>query len=374
MRNYAVCGDRLETSFLSKDIIQSLDLEGIKVNFGLIHTKEPEFKRHDPENEFMVWVKIKAFSCNYRDKSLILKAATNNLAKSFYIVGSEFVGEIVDLGTGVTELKLGDRVIGDGCYPHAKAEGIRPGLPTNNGSKEYQKFHQAKLVKIPPEMPDYVAAAFPIGGQTSYSMIRKLDLQPGENVLVTAAKSNTSIFTINALKKYDVNVYALTTSMQFADELKQMGVKELIKIDPQQSSILENDRVATIVKAINGFDCVIDPFFDLYLGKVIKAIAMEGRYITCGVYDQYSHYTQHDFEYYGSGLGEILTYALVNNIKIIGNCVGYTEDLHQAIADYQSGKLKIAIDSVFDAEYIKDFFQRTYNDKQRFGKVICQYN
>ncbi|MEL6928501.1 MAG: zinc-binding alcohol dehydrogenase family protein [Cyanobacteria bacterium J06600_6] len=374
MRNYAVCGNLVEPSYLNRDRIQSLDIEGVKVNFGLIHTQNPEFDRHAPENEQMVLVKTKAFSCNYRDKSIILSMATRNLNKSFYVVGSEFVGEVVEIGAGVTEFQLGDRVIGDGCYPHTKAEGVRPGLPTNNGSKEYQKFHQAKLIKIPPEMPDEVAAAFQIGGQTSYSMIRKLKIQPGENVLVTAAKSNTSLFVINALKQHNVNVYALTTSMQFADQLQQMGVKELIQIDPQQDSILSNQRIVEICQATGGFDCVIDPFFDLYLGKVIKAIAKEGRYITCGLYNQYSQFTNQEFNYYGSHMAEILSYALLNNIQIIGNCIGYTEDLKAAINDYQQGKLNVVVDSIFDANNIKDFFEKTYNNKQRFGKVICQYS
>ncbi|MGD1919813.1 MAG: zinc-binding alcohol dehydrogenase family protein [Pleurocapsa sp.] len=374
MRNIAVCGNQVTPSIINNDLIETIDMEGIKVNFGMIHTNDLEFDRNAPENEFMVLIKTKAFSCNYRDKHFILKAATKAPEKSFYVIGSEFVGEVIDIGSKVTELEIGDRVIGDGCYPHVKAEGIRPGLPTNNGSKEYQKFHQTKLIKVPPEMPDEVAAAFQIGGQTSYSMIRKLNIAPGENILVTAAKSNTSLFAINALKKYDVNVYALTTSMQFADELKQMGVKELIQIDPQKDSILENESVAAIVKQIGGFDCVIDPLFDIYLGKVIKAIAIEGRYITCGLYNQYSHLTNQDFYYHGSSMGEILSYALIKNIQIIGNCIGYTHDLRQAINDYQQGELNVIIDSIFDTKEIKDFFEQTYNVKHRFGKVVYKYN
>ena len=162
--------------------------------------------------------------------------------------------------------------------------------------------------------------------------------------------------------------------MKFADELKQMGVKELIQIDSKQTSILENERVAEIVNSIDGFDCVIDPFFDLYLGKVIKAIAIEGRYITCGLYDQYSHYTNREFNYYGSHMGEILSYALLNNIQIIGNCIGYSSDLQAAIDDYRSGKLHVAVDSIFGDREVKKFFEKTYNNKQRFGKVICRYN
>ena len=78
-------------------------------------------------------------------------------------------------------------------------------------------------------MPTEVAAAFPLAAQTSYSMIRKLNPAPGENILDTAAKSNTSLFAINALKKYDVNVYAVSTSTQFKEQLQQM---DLIALSP----------------------------------------------------------------------------------------------------------------------------------------------
>lgn len=374
MRNIAICGNKITSSVLNNKIIETIDLEGIKVNCGLINTPEPKFDSNAPENKLMVLIKIRAFSCNYRDKSLILKTATKAPDSSFYVIGSEFVGEVINIGSEVTELKIGDRVIGDNDYPHSKVKGIHPGLPTNNGSKEYQIFHYTKLVKIPPQMPDEVAAAFPLGSQTSYSMIRKLNIKSGQNILVTAAKANTSLFAINALKKYNVNIYAVSTSIQFKEELQHMGVKKLIQIDPNKKSLLQNEEIAQIVRETGGFNCVIDPFFDLYLGKVIKAIAVEGRYITCGLYDQYSHLTNQEFHYRGNSMGEIMSFAMLKNIQLIGNCLGYTEDIHQAIQDYASGNLKVIIDSIFTKEQIGAFFERTYNAKDRFGKVIYQYN
>ena len=374
MRNIAICGSKVKSSVLKNEVIETIDLEGIKVHCGLINTQDPNFDNNARENRFMVLVKIRAFSCNYRDKSFILKAATKAPDTSFYVIGSEFVGEVIDTGAEVTELTIGDSVIGDGCYPHSRVAGISPGLPTNNGSKEYQIFHYTKLIKIPPQMPKKVAAAFPIGGQTSYSMIRKLKIAPGENILVTAAKSNTSLFAINALKKHAVNVYAVSTSMQFKEQLQQIGVKKLIQIDPNKASLLQNEEIAQIVRETGGFNCVIDPYFDIYLEKVIDAIAVEGRYITCGLYDQYSHLTNQEFEYRGYNMGKIMRFAMFKNIQIIGNCIGCTTDLQQAIQEYANGSLNVLIDSVFKDKQIGAFFDRTYNAKDRFGKVIYEYS
>ena len=202
------------------------------MTFGVIDTTEPAFDPDAPAQADQVLLKVRAFSCNYRDKNLIFKMTTKGPQTSFYVLGSEFCGEVVAAGARVTDFRPGDRVIGNGQYPHSGIEGVRGGLPTNHGSKEYQVLHQAKLLKIPASMSDDVAAAFPIGAQTTYSMIRKLHLQPGERVLVTAAKSNTSLFAINALRQYDVQVYATTTSMAFADELTKMGVQEVFHLEP----------------------------------------------------------------------------------------------------------------------------------------------
>jgi len=254
MRNISICGSKLQHSLTLPNIVQAMQIDGIDVFCGLIHTKDSEFDANVPKNKFNVLVKKRAFSCNYRDKNLILKTAVHVPEERFYTVGSDFVGEVVALGTEVTEFQVGDRVIGNNSYPDSGVVGLLPGIPTNNASKEYQSFHQAKLLKIPPEISDECAAAFSIGGQTTYSMIRKLDIEPGANVLVTAAKSNTSLFVINALKQHNVNLYATSTSRHFAQELKEMGVKQLIQVNPDDDDWLTSPDILHIYQETGGFN------------------------------------------------------------------------------------------------------------------------
>ena len=375
MRNISICGSKLQHSLTLPNIVQAMQIDGIDVFCGLIHTKDSEFDANVPKNKFNVLVKKRAFSCNYRDKNLILKTAVHVPEERFYTVGSDFVGEVVALGTEVTEFQVGDRVIGNNSYPDSGVVGLLPGIPTNNASKEYQSFHQAKLLKIPPEISDECAAAFSIGGQTTYSMIRKLDIEPGANVLVTAAKSNTSLFVINALKQHNVNLYATSTSRHFAQELKEMGVKQLIQVNPDDDDWLTSPDLLHIYQETGGFNYIIDPFFDLHIGKVISLFVpgFGGKYITCGLYEQYSQLTGNEFQYHGLQFSQILATMVVNNIYLIGNCLGTTKDLQQAIQDCATGRFPVVVDSVFTGNQVKDFFQRTYNAKERFGKVIYRY-
>lgn len=373
MRNIAICGRHVKDLVSSPSYISTLELNGISVSCGLIHTDDLKFDRQAPENRFNVLVKIIAFSCNYRDKSLIFKMSTKAPDQSFYVVGSDFVGEVVDMGSEVTQFHIGDRVIGNNNYPDSGVKGIRPGIPSNNASKEYQVFHQIKLIKVPSQMPDEVAAAFSIGAQTAYSMVRKLSLTEGMNILVTSAKSNTSLFTINALKKHKVNIYATTTSMRFADTLQEMGVKKLIHIDPNSPQIMADTTVNQNLPE-PGFDCIVDPFFDIHLEKGIYYLVDQGRYITCGLYDQYSDLINERFEFCTVNANKILTIMMLNNLQLMGNCLGKTEDLQNAIQDYNSGNFNVLVDSVFTGNQVADFFERTYNAKDRLGKVVYRYD
>lgn len=376
MRNVAICGSGVAEVLPDNKTLATVEIDGVPVLCGLIPTGEPAFKPNAPENRSRVLVRVKAFSCNYRDKALIFRTVTKGPGRAFYVLGSEFTGEVVDTGPEVTCLAIGDRVIANNHYTGGGwlATDVPEGLPTNQASREYQILHEAKLLKVPSAMPDEVAAAFSIGAQTVYSMIRKLQVAEGANVLVTAARSHTSLFAINALRKYNVNLYATTTSPQFAHELKELGVRDVIQIDPEGGSFAQHDRLQQIVKDNGPFDCVFDPFFDLYLGRVVGVMAPGGRYITCGFAEQYQDLIGQGFHRQDRALKEVVLAALLNNLQIIGNCLGLTSDLREALRDYTTESFAVTIDSVFRGDQVGAFFHRTYSDPDRFGKVVYRYD
>jgi NADPH:quinone reductase-like Zn-dependent oxidoreductase len=64
---------------------------------------------------------------------------------------------------------------------------------------------------------------------------------------------------------------------------------------------------------------------------------------------------------------------MLKNLQITGNCIGLTSDLQKAIEDFEAGKLEVIVDSVFSGSQISEFLHRTYNAKDRFGKVVYRY-
>jgi NADPH:quinone reductase-like Zn-dependent oxidoreductase len=376
MKSLAICGSEMPRLHPGNTSFGELRMEGMPVLCGLVESEPPRFDPGDPAFAAMARVRVRAVSCNYRDKALILKATTRVGEERFWVVGSEFVAEVTDVGPEVTRVAVGDRVVADNRWPDARHTGPKSdlGIPTNHASHEFLVIHQDRLARVPAGMPDEVAATFSLGAQTTYSMVRKLAVGPGSNVLVTSARANTSLFAIDLLRRRGVNVYAATTSMRFAPELRRMGATEVFAVDPHMKSFAAHPEMHAVTQQFGGFDGVLDPFFDLHLQKVMLVTAFGGRYVTCGMYDQYLGITGTEFPAERPNYAKALVFAMMRNIHVIGNCIGTSADLEEALDDYRGGDFRVPVDSVFRGDQVAAFLDRTYNSGDRFGKVVYSYH
>ncbi|MEO8621103.1 MAG: zinc-binding alcohol dehydrogenase family protein [bacterium] len=354
-----------------------MSIDGVRVVCAVIETADRGFDPALDANASSVLVRVRRFSCNYRDKSFVMRAAAQLPNNKFFVIGSEFVGDVVAVGGDVRRVRVGERVIGDNSYPHVGPgdapgrRGAHGGIPTNGASGEYLVLHEDKVIAIPPGMPDDVAAAFSLGAQTAFSMVAKLSPARGEHVLVTSAKSNTSLFAIEALRERGVNIYATTTTERHVDRLRSRGVSEVFVVDATLP-FSRHDALVAMARQVGGFTGVIDPFFDLHLLKVLPLLRNGARYVSCGFHDQ-SGLTPSATSATATDYRAAICTAIVKNITLLGNCVGLRCHLEEAVAAYASGKVDVAIDSVFDSERAGPFLMRTFAAPERFGKVVYAY-
>jgi NADPH:quinone reductase-like Zn-dependent oxidoreductase len=348
----------------------------VAIDCRIVETPDPDFDPDASANRTRVLVRKSAFSLNYRDRAYVLGTALNAPANTFAVLGSEFAGEVVACGAEVVSFRPGMRVMANNSYP-SEQPGIQGGLPGNNLSRELEIIPAAKLARMPDGMSDVVGAAFSVGAQTVFSMIRKLAIAPGSAVLVTGGRSNTSLFAINALKAISLDppiaIYVSTTSDRSERALLGMRVAGVIRVDPVAPSFLGDRAVERVIEEYGGFDAVIDPFYDVHLVPALNVMRQGGRYSTCGRYNQTGHLaplTQRVEPPSGKGLfGRILFF----NLQIIGNCLGLTSDLETSLAAYAEGRFPVIIDSVFRESDAAGFLDRSYNSPERFGKVVYSY-
>lgn len=338
------------------------------VRFALAEVADPEFDaEREPDH---VLVRVRGFSLNYRERAVI---SLGHASPPRLGLGSEFVGEVVAIGRNAGHLRRGQRVMGEMAWPTNGIPRVIGGVATNTASHQLLKLHYGKLVPVPDGMSDELAAGFVLGAQTAYSMIRRLGLEAGENVLVTAATSNTSLFAIQILRALPVKVVALTTSADVEYRLKALGATEVVRL-------LSRSRTRPLEECsrrIGGFDAVVDPFADTYLPAVVGTLAFFSRYVTCGVALQGAVDAAVEATAEAEARArwsDVLPQLILRNATVMGNCLGMREDLEAAIRDWTEGKLGVILDSVHRDGSLAPFVERTFNATDRFGKVVYLYS
>jgi NADPH:quinone reductase-like Zn-dependent oxidoreductase len=337
------------------------------VAVGLADSVISDFDPDDVGSRSLVLLEVLAFSCNYRDRAIILGhlAAGDGGAVRF---GSDFVATVRAVGRDVDSVAVGDRVIADNTYPQAPFTDVRPGIPTNGASARFLVLHECKLAKVPEAMPVPLAAGFGIAAQTAYSMIRRLDVRGGERCLVTGASSQTSQFVLAALVQFGVETYAVTTGL---NDFSPLGVAGTIRVRPPFAATLSRNEIARrLIREHGGPDLVVDPFSDLYATAVIPLLKSDGSYVTCGIYAQ--SMVEPRIALSGREWRDLLATIIKGNLTIHGNCLGQQDDLARAIAAYDRLAPRLPPDSVFGPARATEFVARSFTPT-RFGKAILRY-
>lgn len=371
MNSVIICGENIAR--FEDPSFSTFPMEHLQVGCGLIEEEELDFNPGAAEHQRSLLLRKKAFSCNYRDKSLIIQTvmqANQHPDEFLYCgIGSDFVAEVLALGAQVTEFQVGDLVIGDNAYPQARTPHVMAGIPTNEASNLFQILEADKVLKVPEGVSIPFAAGMSIGAQTSYGIVRRVAPQKDDMILVTAAKSSTSLFVICALKAQGFeNVYVLSSSDAYSDELAALGVKQLIKVNYQNPALFDDHtEIQRVLNGRNGFDIVIDPFVDTHVFGLARYLNFGARYMTCGV--QYYQFEPPSKEL----LSSLFMQTIARNLSIMGNCLGTSKDLSHALKDCAEGRLPVPIDSIFKGNEVGTFFERTYLAKDRWGRVIYDY-
>src|SRR5947208_526694 len=131
-----------------------------------------------------------------------------------FIAGNEGAGEVVAVGPGVTEVKVGDRVGYTSALGSYAAERIMPA---------------DRLVKLPDAISYEQAAGMMLKGMTvEYLLHRTFKLQKGMNVLIHAAAGGIALIACQWANYIGANVIGTVGSKDEAELAKRNGGKQHI--------------------------------------------------------------------------------------------------------------------------------------------------
>jgi len=175
-----------------------------------------------------VLVNVRAISFNYRDL-LVVKGQYNPKLKLPRIPCSDGAGEVVAVGEGVTQWKLGDRVAGifmqnwlDGPPTAAKSKGALGG-DIDGMLAEFVALKETGLVAIPDHLSYQEAATLPCAAVTAWNALSIGEIKPGSTVLIQGT-GGVSIFALQLARLRGAKVLGISSSNDKLERAYSLGL------------------------------------------------------------------------------------------------------------------------------------------------------
>jgi len=310
-----------------------------------------------------VRVRVRAASLNHLD-TWVRRGVPGHTFPLPLVLGCDGAGEVDALGAGVANVKVGDRVSiapGFGCGTCEVCAAGQDQLcrkygifgETRDGTNaEYVCIPARNVIPMSPGQSFEEAAAWPLTYLTAWHMLtRRLELRPGETILIHAAGSGVSAAAIPMAKLLGAQVIATAGSDEKCKKAVDLGALAAVNYEKVDFAA----EVRNLTKK-RGVDCVINHVGAKTFDGDMKLLVKGGRLTTCGATAGFEMKT--DFRL-----------VFFKGLSILGSTMGSLGELHEVSRLLHAGRLRPVIDSVFPLERVADAHRRIA-DRAVFGKVV----
>ena len=232
--------------------------EGVSVQN--VETPKPK------ENEVLV----KVFACGLNRADLVVADGGAHGASGGpgTIVGMEFSGEVIELGSKVKDYSIGDRVMCSGSSAWA----------------EYAVADHGRVIKIPNNNMDYLkASTYPIALATMHNAIVTAgNFTQGQSVLIQGASSGVGLMGLQISKYLGAKlVIGTSTKPEKFEKLKSFGADLVLNSkDPdwvdQVLSATDNQGVDLIIDQLSGYTVNQNMMATKVKGKIVNVGRLAG--------------------------------------------------------------------------------------------------
>jgi NADPH2:quinone reductase len=203
-------------------------------------------------------IRVRAAAVNFPD-ILTVQGKYQHKPELPFTPGSEAAGDVIEVGSEVTSLKIGDRVIAGGLGGYAE---------------ELQQRAEA-LRKIPAGVDYATAACFTVAYLTAYvALVRRAELAQGEWLLVHGAAGGVGLAAVDLGKALGARVIATASSEEKRAFLKSYGADHVLPSVGFRESVKEI--------TVGGADVIYDPVGGDVFDESTRCIAFNGRILIIG--------------------------------------------------------------------------------------------
>src|SRR6202171_1069751 len=310
-----------------------------------------------------VLVRVKACALNHLD--IWVRSGLPNVAIPFpHIPGSDVAGEIAQVGTDVTTVRPGQKVVlapGVSCgkcaacisgSDHQCRYFTNLGYLIDGGCAEFVRCPEVNCLPCPENLTFEQAASIPLVFQTAWHMLlSRVELQPGEDVLILGAGSGVGSAAIQIATFFGARIIATAGNAAKLEKAKQLGAHHLINHKTQKI----RDEVRRITNK-RGVDVVFEHVGTATWDESVPSLAVGGRLITCGATTGYDAKID-------------LRFLFTRQLSLLGSYMGTKSELAALMKLVISGHLKPVIDRTFPLASCPEA-HRYLESGEQFGKVV----
>ncbi len=308
-----------------------------------------------------VLLKMKAASLNYRDLVVPNRgygAFTGNLP---LIPLSDGVGEVVEVGQGVTRVKVGDRACP--CF-HQSWIGGAPDLerltrtlggPVDGTMTELMCLPADGVVKVAAHLTDEQAATLPCAALTAWSALVTYDqLAPGSRVLVQGT-GGVALFALQFGKLLGCHVTVISSSDDKLARVKELGADAGLNY----VTTPEWSKATREITGGRGFDHIVELGGEKTLPQSLRAIRPGGTISMIGVLS-------------GSALAAPLGHVVTRQVRLQGITVGSRDGFEAMMRAVEQHRVQPVVDQVFAFEQLKEAMAQLKRGAH-FGKICVRH-
>ena len=289
-------------------------------------------------------VRLKAAGLNFIDIYMRTGRYPRELP---YTPGLEASGIVEEIGSGVTEVKVGDRVAYTG----------------NIGSyAEYNVVKASHLIPLPKEFSFEQGAAFPLQGMTAHYLVHEYyKIKPKDHVLVHAAAGGVGLLLVQWLKHMGATVVGTVSTEEKAKIAREAGANYIIFYTKQD--FVEEAKKITGGK---GVDYIIDGVGKSTFAKDLEAVRQRGWICIFG-----SSSGPADPILPNSLQAKSITLSGGSLVDYLNTREEILRRARDVLNGVREGWLKLRIDHVFSLDQAAEA-QRMLEGRKTTGKVILK--
>ena len=177
-----------------------------------------------------------------------------------FVPGYEIVGVVDELGEGVSQFAVGDRVAA---------------LTVYGGYAEYKYIGEEDLVHVPSQLDPAEVVTLILNYTTAYQMLyRSAKIKMGDRVLITGASGGVGTALLQLGKLANLNMYGLASNSKHDIVTKLGGWPIDYKVQDFVKVILETEP--------NGIEFVFDGVGRDYIGRGFRVLRTGGKLVEYG--------------------------------------------------------------------------------------------